>query len=391
MKQKFLDELKMKSKKISAFLFANLISVALLFSEIDLKSMADSDLVALQEQIKTELSEREQAKKALALKNLEEAERMVIPEEYLNYKANDDFTEVTIYGFYIDERDDKREAFENKDLEIPTHIQGIPVKRISTLKNEEYSFFHPQEFRGGIERYTFHIKSLYIPDGIILDEGAFENSYIDEVRLPEDMEEIPARLFNESGLNSIRIPAKVKKIGSEAFRAETGYYWAKCLKSVFLSEGLEEIGYEAFYGQDNLESIDFPNSLKIIKEKAFANDDENVCKFNGKLILPKNLEYLDISTFANKYIHTMFFPKSIKAIGVYEMFPANHTRCASYPYLEAVEFEEGFSPYISGENGYSESLLAVMKGEKIEKSLLLQKKLKSVKCNLENKKFMIKE
>ena len=262
MKQKFLDELKMKSKKISAFLFANLISVALLFSEIDLKSMADSDLVALQEQIKAELSEREQAKKVLALKNLEEAERMVIPEEYLNYKANDDFTEVTIYGFYIDERDDKREAFENKDLEIPTHIQGIPVKRISTLKNEEYSFFHPQEFRGGIERYTFHIKSLYIPDGIILDEGAFENSYIDEVRLPEDMEEIPARLFNESGLNSIRIPAKVKKIGSEAFRAETRYYWAKCLKSVFLSEGLEEIGYEAFYGQDNLESIDFPNSLK---------------------------------------------------------------------------------------------------------------------------------
>ena len=87
----------------------------------------------------------------------------------------------------------------------------------------------------------------------------------------------------------------------------------------------------------------------------------------------------------------MFFPKSIKAIGVYEMFPANHTRCASYPYLEAVEFEEGFSPYISGENGYSESLLAVMKGEKIEKNLLLQKKLKSVKCNLENKKFMIKE
>lgn len=391
MKQKFLDELKMKSKKISAFLFANLISVALLFSEIDLKSMADSDLVALQEQIKTELSEREQAKKALALKNLEEAERMVIPEEYLNYKANDDFTEVTIYGFYIDEYDDKREAFENKDLEIPTHIQGIPVKRISTLKNEEYSFFHPQEFRSDIKRYTFHIKLLYIPDGIILDEGAFENSYIDEVRLPEDMEEIPARLFNESGLNSIRIPAKVKKIGSEAFRAETRYYWAKCLKSVFLPEGLEEIGYEAFYGQDNLESIDFPNSLKIIKEKAFANDDENVCMFNGKVILPNSLEYLDISAFAKKYIHTMFFPKSIKAIGVYEMFPANHTRCASYPYLEAVEFEEGFSPYISGENGYSESLLAVMEGEKIEKNLLLQKKLKSVKCNRENKKFMIKE
>lgn len=425
MKQKFLDELKMKSKKISAFLFANLISVALLFSEIDLKSMADSDLVALQEQIKIELAERKKAKSILAQKELETSEKIVIPEEYLIFKANEDFTEVTIVGIRIDDGE-KRVNFEksikDKIVQIPSEIQGIPVTKLEPKYEIRGNSDVPEGVVQNITNWRphdynratiyIHIKNLYIPDGIKITPYCFAGTSVDYVRLPEDLEEIPGNCFKNSMLKGITVPSSVKKIGEFAFyncghisRDNSGYIeYEQADFEINFNEGLEEIGVAAF-AQNKIKTLEFPESLRKIKVAAFRvktiekvvfnegleyigggcfyYDDRNEgiegTRFiNYDLVLPKSLVYLGSYAFKNTGIKSVSFPKNLKAAGQEAFYDCNN--------LESLEFEEDFAPYIDGD-----SLADVCKGEKIEKSLLLQKKLKSVKCNLENKKFMIEE
>ena len=69
--------------------------------------------------------------------------------------------------------------------------------------------------------------------------------------------------FAPKGLSEYVTPQGIKKIHSQVMR-ETD------LRSIVLSEGIEEIGYASFYGSLNLQSITFPSTLQTIKEAAFA-------------------------------------------------------------------------------------------------------------------------
>lgn len=63
----------------------------------------------------------------------ENEKRMVIPENELEFSANEDFTEVTITKFKGDVRD-----YDSAVMEIPATIQGIPVTEIG--KDAFYNF-----------------------------------------------------------------------------------------------------------------------------------------------------------------------------------------------------------------------------------------------------------
>ena len=94
------------------------------------------------------------------------------------------------------------------------------------------------------------------------DEIFASCSILKTVTLPNNMPTIPTKMFYFCyGLENIVIPGTVKKIGSNAF-------YSAGLKSVTLSEGLEEIASCAFQ-YTKLESLEIPSTVKYIREGAF--------------------------------------------------------------------------------------------------------------------------
>lgn len=95
------------------------------------------------------------------------------------------------------------------------------------------------------------------------------------------------------------VPAGVAKIGIGAFRNNP-------IKKIHLPDTLEIIDEFAFEGAHNLGSIDFPESLKEIREKAF-----DWCTFNTNFIsLPSNIEVIAPEAFGfGWYIKTICVPK----------------------------------------------------------------------------------
>jgi hypothetical protein len=87
--------------------------------------------------------------------------------------------------------------------------------------------------------------------------------YLREVKfgLRCNLKQIGDSVFNDSGLNSIRIPKSVQRIGSRCF------YGSESLNEVVFESGskLEEIGSWAF-SRSNVKEIDIPVKCKNLTE-----------------------------------------------------------------------------------------------------------------------------
>lgn len=192
-------------------------------------------------------------------------------------------------------------------LEIPSHIEvkgeAVPVKTIG-----KYCFD------------SLPLKEILLPDTIeVIEEGAFEGTNIENLKLPVSLKHIkedafrhcyelssliippsitfiPYRCFlgdkklqfekfpesiievDTCGFQGVRfpqlnLPSNVKKIGWDSFKL--------CgIINLKAQEGLEEIGPGAFGNNYDLETIDLPSSLKIIGEGAFK-----VCPSIKKFII----------------------------------------------------------------------------------------------------------
>lgn len=94
--------------------------------------------------------------------------------------------------------------------------------------------------------------------------GAFENCAIENIELPETLENLGENTFRGcEKLQSVNIPKKVKKIGKYCF------YGCSNLERVSFSEGLTEIENGAFYECKALRSVYMPKELKKICDFAF--------------------------------------------------------------------------------------------------------------------------
>ena len=190
--------------------------------------------------------------------------RVVLSEENLTFKANDDFTEVTITGVKSNGTD-----FSGKVVEFPSAIQGVPVTTIESC-----------EIRG--------IAGIFIPEGVkTLGGAAFSGTSAKSVHLPESLETIGYRAFYESQLTSINFPTKLREIGGNAFygcakleaveipkNCYIGYnaFSASGIKKLKLpaGRGLFEDDNQEVYGSfldcDNLEKIEIPEGFIFISE-----------------------------------------------------------------------------------------------------------------------------
>ncbi len=89
------------------------------------------------------------------------------------------------------------------------------------------------------------------------------HSALNEVYLPDSVEEIRKGAFEQSLITSIKLPASLKEIGEEAF-------YSSGLIVVLFNDSLSYIGKNAF-GDTELNEVTLPDSIDYISYDTFAN------------------------------------------------------------------------------------------------------------------------
>jgi hypothetical protein len=144
------------------------------------------------------------------------------------------------------------------NVNIPSHIQGMPVKEIGGYAFAASGFF---------ARTKTKITSLIIPSGVIkIGDAAFlgQDMLISAV-LPDTVISIGWEAFNEcSKLSSIRLPQGITLLSGNVFR-NTNF------STFVVPEGVTMIEANAFANCKSLTSVTFPSTIKNIGRGAFVN------------------------------------------------------------------------------------------------------------------------
>lgn len=189
----------------------------------------------------------------------------------------------------------------SEDKEI---IEELTI--IGELQNTDFWFI--QEMKN---LKTLDISGLY---NKTLPVSFMANSTVSTVLLPLDLTEIPYQAFYQSGITSISIPSKVKRIESNAFREcklvkgdiiipnATEYIGSECFRDssfdgiLKLGQGVQSIGTRAFSECTKLTGdLTIPNSVTKIGDQAFRN----CTGFSGNLTIGNGLTLIQESTFRN--------------------------------------------------------------------------------------------
>ena len=101
------------------------------------------------------------------------------------------------------------------------------------------------------------LKEIYIPDGVLIESAAFSDCIsLKTVRLPSDLKKIPMGAFQNTALDNIELPQTLEVIGSQAFCVDKKYSeTAKTLSSIVIPASVKSIGASAFSGRENLRDI----------------------------------------------------------------------------------------------------------------------------------------
>lgn len=190
-------------------------------------------------------------------------------------------------------------AATNNDLAAETFKDGytpanmtsltLPLTKKTEMKNEKTN---TDEYK------------MVLP-GYVL--SGYENANLNSVTIPEGYDRLGDNAFKgQKNVETFNLPSSLKLIGESAFE---GCY---AMKSITLNEGLENIGKHAFVGTA-LTKIDFPSSLRIINDAAFAYLRIEDLKFNA------GLYYIGNSAFgldnAIQGLKSIQIPASVKFIG----------------------------------------------------------------------------
>ena len=126
------------------------------------------------------------------------------------------------------------------------------------------------------------IASVEVMEGVTaMERNALSSSpSIWKVTLPSTLKEIPECAFSRSGV-----------------------------QEVVLKDGLEKIGWQAFYGCENLQDIAIPASVNYIENGAFQ-DCTNLVEAN----LPAGLEFVGAQLFQNTQLRKITIPASVTKI-----------------------------------------------------------------------------
>ena len=117
---------------------------------------------------------------------------------------------------------------------------------------------------------------------------------------------IPDNAFYGCGIDSIRIPESITKIGKYAF------YGCSSLSSITIPQGITEIEDSTFYECYNLSNVTIPESVTAIKSYAFYG-----CRSLNKIEIPKSMQEIDHHAFSEcSSLVSLIIPENVTSIGV---------------------------------------------------------------------------
>ena len=149
-----------------------------------------------------------------------------------------------------------------------------------------------------------------------IGEGAFKKCKVKSVDLPSMVKSVGKEAFAESSLRSVSLPASLQYLPERTFA--DSYY----LNEVTFSKGLKEIGKEAFYCCLGLNSVDIPEGVTSVADKAFAwcgayktFGSSYSCSNFRKVTLPSTLSTIGASAFSNcQVLQSINIPEGITEI-----------------------------------------------------------------------------
>lgn len=166
-----------------------------------------------------------------------------------------------------------------------------------------------------IKLYAFRdcplLENIDISEGTeVVERMAFVNSGVKKLTLPDSVTEIQYHSFYTDTLESVNLPKNIKKIPTSAFSTNSKWYLSQSDGVVYASyvafqykgnmpenydmsikEGTTTIAQGGFIGQP-LKSVDLPESLTYIGQKAFAG-----CNKMKEVEIPYNVENIEKCAF----------------------------------------------------------------------------------------------
>lgn len=219
------------------------------------------------------------------------------------------------YGFSTGEREDNPDGLsawiwyqtEASEIRIPAYVDGKPVTKLSmnavqapklrrlfipaTVK--EIGYF-PSIF-GSFEEFTAEVD----PENPWLTSDGKAIFTKDKSKLV---------LFTARKEKTYEVPVGVRILGKCAFSG-----CDSLLEEVILPEGLEEIDEYAFYNS-NIEKLALPDSLRVIGEYAFYNLESSILDIR----LSKNLEAIKDNAFLTvRCVNELYIHSKLREIGKY--------------------------------------------------------------------------
>lgn len=203
--------------------------------------------------------------------------------------------------------------------------------------NEGLEHIGAYAFRYALNNIAPHQEKLVIPNSVkYIGEYAFENCYMDEVVISDNVDSLFNDTFSFCFIDNIHMPSKLKYIGARAL-------YNNHLDNLVLPEGLETIEHHAF----NTLSVDklvIPESVKFIDEFAFyfplIKDLEikapldsipkaafYSCQSLEKLVLPPTIKRIGQSAFYECYrLKECRLPEGLEEIGKWSLAGADRMK-----------------------------------------------------------------
>jgi len=148
-------------------------------------------------------------------------------------------------------------------------------------------------------------KTYTVPDTVEhIEDGAFFDSGLAEIKLPHSLKSIGAGAFQSCDkLTEIELPPNLKSIGKSAF------YWSY-LKNINIPDSVTDIEDKAFSCCEKLESVRLSKNLKKIKNGTFEQ-----CSSLSELVIPDGVESIgDLAFVRCQGVKEITIPKSVLSI-----------------------------------------------------------------------------
>lgn len=196
-----------------------------------------------------------------------------------------------------------------EEIEIPKCITKVETGIFSDRKDlkkvtlgSDTRILGKDAFKGSA------IEQLIIPEYLEeIGEEALMGTYLRELILPDGLKYIGKRAFSQSFLRNIILPTGVERIEEQAF--------SSCVRieEVHLPEGIDEIGEGLFENCIRLKTVYIPSTAKAIRMYAFRG-----CRAMETMLIPENIEEIDVYAFAEcTGLQYVAMPQKLERVNLY--------------------------------------------------------------------------